>query len=103
MQVKFTKFMKAGTVTKNYTNILTMLLWLRMCCDHPALACTNAVPWEDAGEAAKRAAAECDRARIINGLDWVEKVKKMQLDKAINAIKAEKEVSSARWNYTIER
>lgn len=63
-----------------------------MCCDHPVLACKDAVPWEDAGEAAKRAAAECDRARIIMGAEWVEKVKKEQLAKALKAIQAEKEV-----------
>ena len=91
-QVKFKKYLKAGEVTKNYTNILTMLLWLRMCCDHPSLACQNATPWEDAGEAAKRTAQECDRARIINTAPWVEKVKKDRLEKAIKAIKDEKEV-----------
>ncbi|RFU32429.1 hypothetical protein B7463_g3913, partial [Scytalidium lignicola] len=36
-QLQFNKYMKAGTVGKNYTNILVLLLRLRQCCCHPHL------------------------------------------------------------------
>ncbi|KAL3417170.1 SNF2 family domain-containing protein [Phlyctema vagabunda] len=36
-KVQFNKYMKAGTVTKNYANILVLLLRLRQCCCHPHL------------------------------------------------------------------
>lgn len=36
-QVQFNKYMRAGTVGKNYSNILVLLLRLRQCCCHPHL------------------------------------------------------------------
>jgi SNF2 family DNA or RNA helicase len=36
-QVQFNKYLKAGTVTKNYSNILVLLLRLRQACCHPHL------------------------------------------------------------------
>jgi SNF2 family DNA or RNA helicase len=36
-QLQFNKYMKAGTVGKNYSNILVLLLRLRQCCCHPHL------------------------------------------------------------------
>jgi len=35
--LRMSKFMKAGSVSSNYTSILTMLLRLRQACDHPEL------------------------------------------------------------------
>ncbi|KAJ3041272.1 hypothetical protein HDV00_009665 [Rhizophlyctis rosea] len=37
MQLKFNAYVKAGTVMKNYTNILVLLLRLRQACCHPSL------------------------------------------------------------------
>jgi SNF2 family DNA or RNA helicase len=36
-RVQFNKYMRAGTVGKNYSNILVLLLRLRQCCCHPHL------------------------------------------------------------------
>jgi SNF2 family DNA or RNA helicase len=36
-KIQFNKYMKAGTVGKNYSNILVLLLRLRQCCCHPHL------------------------------------------------------------------
>lgn len=36
-QIQFNKFVKAGTVGKNYSNVLVLLLRLRQCCCHPHL------------------------------------------------------------------
>ncbi|KAH8816892.1 SNF2 family N-terminal domain-containing protein [Xylogone sp. PMI_703] len=36
-QLQFNKYMRAGTVGKNYSNILVLLLRLRQCCCHPHL------------------------------------------------------------------
>lgn len=36
-QVIFNKYLKAGTVGKNYSNVLVLLLRLRQCCCHPHL------------------------------------------------------------------
>ena len=36
-QLQFNKYLKAGTVLKNYTYILVLLLRLRQACDHPWL------------------------------------------------------------------
>jgi SNF2 family DNA or RNA helicase len=36
-QLHFNRYMRAGTVRKNYSNILVLLLRLRQCCCHPHL------------------------------------------------------------------
>ena len=36
-QLKFSRFVKAGTVVKNYANSLMLLLRLRQACNHPLL------------------------------------------------------------------
>jgi SNF2 family DNA or RNA helicase len=36
-QIQFNKYMRAGTVGRNYSNILVLLLRLRQCCCHPHL------------------------------------------------------------------
>lgn len=42
-QLKFNKYLKAGTVGKNYAFILVLLLRLRQCCCHPHLVKNHAV------------------------------------------------------------
>ncbi|KAI9101632.1 SNF2 family N-terminal domain-containing protein [Phlyctochytrium arcticum] len=37
IQIRFNKYVRAGTVLKNYTNILVLLLRLRQACCHPSL------------------------------------------------------------------
>lgn len=43
MQVQFKKFLRQGTVLKNYNQILVMLLRLRQICSHPALVAENSL------------------------------------------------------------
>ncbi|KAH8588528.1 SNF2 family N-terminal domain-containing protein [Bisporella sp. PMI_857] len=58
-RLQFNKYMRAGTVGKNYSNVLVLLLRLRQCCCHPHLiqdfeqAPTAEISKEDAIEIAK--------------------------------------------------
>ncbi|KAK9782851.1 putative SNF2 family N-terminal domain-containing protein [Seiridium cardinale] len=44
MRLRFNKYMKAGTVMKNYTFILVLILRLRQCCCHPYLVMNHGIP-----------------------------------------------------------
>lgn len=78
--LRMSKFMKAGSVSANYTSILTMLLRLRQACDHPELvsqsfaadpdAIAPAPPTTPAGTATDESgAAEADElAALLGGL-----------------------------------
>lgn len=43
-RLKFNKYLKAGTVMKNYFRVLTWLLRLRQACDHPYLIQNHCIP-----------------------------------------------------------
>lgn len=43
-KLKFNKYLKAGTVMKNYVRVLTWLLRLRQACDHPYLIQNHCIP-----------------------------------------------------------
>lgn len=43
-KLKFNKYLKAGTVMKNYFRVLTWLLRLRQACDHPYLIQNHCIP-----------------------------------------------------------
>lgn len=43
-KLKFNKYLKAGTVMKNYFRVLTWLLRLRQACDHPYLIHNHCIP-----------------------------------------------------------
>ncbi|KAH8201941.1 hypothetical protein TruAng_003933 [Truncatella angustata] len=44
MQLKFNKYLKAGTVLKNYSYILVLILRLRQSCCHPFLITNHGIP-----------------------------------------------------------
>ncbi|KAI0313327.1 SNF2 family N-terminal domain-containing protein [Amylostereum chailletii] len=94
-QAKFNRFLRAGTVLKNYHQVLTMLLRLRQLCSHPCLIQENAD--------AKALHDEFDEGRSSNSKDeltraaelvsaaFVAKVKHQRKEIALKRITAEKE------------
>lgn len=44
LALKFNKYLKAGTVLKNYSYILVLILRLRQCCCHPFLIMNHGIP-----------------------------------------------------------
>lgn len=92
----FNKFLRQGTVLKNYSQVLVLLLRLRQCCVHPALI----AQYEDAflqkgevresGEDAENMINELMRAETIKGEQWVIDVRRKFLNDARERIEAEK-------------
>lgn len=115
-QATFNKYLKAGTVLKNYAHVLVLLLRLRQLCVRPysSLPCVHitdvfrlkfhpclisdgfdalAVEKKDA----KGREDEVNRALTLlggAGKRFVENVRKIRLEKAVESIRAEKEVST---------
>ncbi|KAG9018867.1 hypothetical protein FRB90_008804 [Tulasnella sp. 427] len=93
----FNKFLRQGTVLKNYSQVLVLLLRLRQCCVHPALI----AQYEDAflqkgeirenGEDAENVINELMRAEAIKGPLWVQDVRQRFLRDALERMGAEKE------------
>lgn len=69
-QAQFKVYAAAGTVKKNYVNILLMLLRLRQACDHPLLAksCLSISNWRSSAEAARKLPRE-KQIDLINRLE----------------------------------
>ncbi|KAG9049705.1 hypothetical protein FS837_009350 [Tulasnella sp. UAMH 9824] len=111
----FNKFLRQGTVLKNYSQVLVLLLRLRQCCVHPALigdyfliaqsilgliSSFVAAQYEDAflqkGEVREAGGDEENlyeelmRAEDIKGAEWVMEVRKKFLVDALERIEAEK-------------
>ncbi|OLL25146.1 DNA repair protein RAD5 [Neolecta irregularis DAH-3] len=61
----FTANVKAGTILKNYTTILSMILRLRQCCDHPSLV-KQTVDTIDDGDVAPNDDGLIDDAALSN-------------------------------------
>lgn len=73
-QVQFNKYLRAGTVGRNYSNILALLLRLRQACCHPHLTdfeCVGAAtPGHDMADLAKNMeAAVVDRIKAIDAFE----------------------------------
>ncbi|KAK4125303.1 hypothetical protein N657DRAFT_362668 [Parathielavia appendiculata] len=62
-QVQFNKYLRAGTVGKNYSNILVLLLRLRQACCHPHLTDFEVA---DAGSSDDQALARIDLAKDMD-------------------------------------
>ncbi|GAA5972276.1 hypothetical protein JCM11641_002387 [Rhodosporidiobolus odoratus] len=89
-QHRFNKFLKSGTVMKNYSHVLVMLLRLRQVCIHPCLVADaeqTLAKKEEATEALKEVVS---RAADEVSMDFVRKVKKQRLDLVLERINAEK-------------
>ncbi|KAK1750232.1 ATP-dependent helicase ULS1 [Echria macrotheca] len=67
-QVQFNKFLRQGTVGKNYSNILVLLLRLRQACCHPHLIDYEVVVTNDVSEDAMLALARTLEQAVIERL-----------------------------------
>ncbi|GAA5925394.1 hypothetical protein JCM10213_008780 [Rhodosporidiobolus nylandii] len=89
-QNKFNKFLKQGTVMKNYANVLVMILRLRQVCFHPSLV-ADAEQTAAQAELDKEALlGEVERAEKQVGRDFVRKVKERLLNETLDRMRAEK-------------
>ncbi|KAJ7484700.1 SNF2 superfamily protein [Mycena latifolia] len=96
-QAKFNRYLKAGTVLKNYASVLVMLLRLRQLCSHPALIQENGTYFLAADEAAdaEEYRDELSRARAVMSPEFVTKMKEKFKDATLKRIQAEKESPDA--------
>ncbi|GAA5878832.1 hypothetical protein JCM1840_000729 [Sporobolomyces johnsonii] len=95
-QTKFNKFLKAGTVMKNYSHVLVMLLRLRQVCFHPALVADAQATLERKEQQKYELKDEVERAKTNVSAEFVRKAKKMRLEAAVERCKAEKAGDDAR-------
>ncbi|KAG6850029.1 hypothetical protein H0H93_002233 [Arthromyces matolae] len=92
-QANFNRFLRAGTVLKNYTQVLVLLLRLRQICSHPSLiqeggeAFISPDEADEAGEVGK----ELARARRLVSGEFVEKMKTKFKTTALQRMEAEKQ------------
>jgi len=86
-QIQFNKYLKAGTVLKNYAHVLVMLLRLRQVAFHPALLGSAF----DGMHAEREKQEEVARTIAIAGHDWVIKLKKDRYGLALDRAIAERE------------
>ncbi|KAL1667297.1 SNF2 family N-terminal domain-containing protein [Schizophyllum commune] len=97
-QNQFNRFLRAGTVLKNYHQVLVLLLRLRQCCVHPCLIQEDMNAFVSAIEAAvddPEIATELNRALRKEGAEFVQKVKDKRKEVAKARMAAEKESEDA--------
>ncbi|KAG1772000.1 SNF2 family N-terminal domain-containing protein [Suillus placidus] len=92
-QAKFNRFLRAGTVLKNYHQVLVMLLRLRQVCSHPALIqeTSEALVAADQLDGGHDLQAELARAVRLVSSDFVTRLKAKYFQCALARIQAEKE------------
>lgn len=92
-QAKFNRFLRAGTVLKNYHQVLVMLLRLRQVCSHPALIqeTSEALVAADELNGGHDLKAEMARAARLMSSDFVTKLKAKYFQCALARIQAERE------------
>ncbi|KAH8916078.1 hypothetical protein BT69DRAFT_1270851 [Atractiella rhizophila] len=86
-KAKFNKFLREGTVLKNFAQVLVMLLRLRQICNHPCLITEDMNPFELSAEDTK---TEVARALQESGHDFVMRLKRMLRDRFEEKVEAEK-------------
>ncbi|KAF5387410.1 hypothetical protein D9757_007831 [Collybiopsis confluens] len=89
IQMKFNRFLKAGTVLRNYSHVLAMLLRLRQCCVHPWLIQEEGLTFITA-DGTDGADEVLKRARDLISDEFVRKVKDKFLKQALSRLKAER-------------
>ncbi|KAJ7148251.1 SNF2 family N-terminal domain-containing protein [Mycena filopes] len=96
-QAKFNKYLKAGTVLKNYASVLVMLLRLRQLCSHPALIQENGTHFlvPDEANEPEEYRDEIARARAIMPADFVEAIQAKLKDVTLRRMEAEKKDAAA--------
>ncbi|KIJ63774.1 hypothetical protein HYDPIDRAFT_155277 [Hydnomerulius pinastri MD-312] len=92
-QARFNRFLRAGTVLKNYHQVLVMLLRLRQICVHPALIqeTCDALIASDQLSGERDLKAEMARATHLVSSDFVSKMKAKYKEAAKIRMRAEKE------------
>ncbi|KAI0035171.1 SNF2 family N-terminal domain-containing protein [Vararia minispora EC-137] len=98
-QAIFNDFLRAGTVLKNYREVLVLLLRLRQICSHPSLIQedpNSAMSFGGADAARPQAYKdELTRARDVVGPNFVDRLKQRRVDIARERMKIEKESPDA--------
>ncbi|KAJ3796224.1 SNF2 family N-terminal domain-containing protein [Lentinula aff. detonsa] len=95
MQTQFNRFLRAGTVLKNYHHVLVLLLRLRQCCSHPALIQEDGAPFVDPDEVDDDPGRILKRARELVSAEFVYKMKAKFREAALERMRAEKESEDA--------
>ncbi|KAL0578872.1 hypothetical protein V5O48_003105, partial [Marasmius crinis-equi] len=95
----FNRYLRAGTVLKNYSQVLVLLLRLRQICSHPCLIQEGGgafiMPDEVENETRPEIRRELARARDLVSPAFVTKLKEKLKDEALKRIQAEKESAEA--------
>ncbi|CAL1709072.1 unnamed protein product [Somion occarium] len=96
-QAKFNRFLRAGTVLKNYHQVLVLLLRLRQICSHPTLIQEDGDGFvrpeeaEDGGDTS----AELARAARLVSMEFVNRMKSKFKEIVLERMAAEKESTDA--------
>uniref|UniRef100_A0A8H8CFK2 Uncharacterized protein n=1 Tax=Psilocybe cubensis TaxID=181762 RepID=A0A8H8CFK2_PSICU len=96
-QARFNRYLRAGTVLKNYHQVLVLLLRLRQICSHPSLIQEGGeafVPPEEA-HVKPELSTELTRAARLVSPEFVAKMKERFLQHALDRIAAEKNSAEA--------
>ncbi|KAL0958396.1 hypothetical protein HGRIS_000537 [Hohenbuehelia grisea] len=97
-QQTFNRYLRAGTVLKNYHQVLVLLLRLRQICSHPSLIQEDGSAFVHPDELDNDKAEvrqELSRARYLVSIEFVAKVKTQFKEAALKRIEAEKESADA--------
>ncbi|KAF8340920.1 SNF2 family N-terminal domain-containing protein [Amanita rubescens] len=98
-QAKFNKYLRAGTVLKNYHQVLVLLLRLRQICCHPCLVTEDGNPFVKPGEfdndKARHNGDELSRARYLVSQAFVERMLTKLKEASMNRVAEEKESADA--------
>ncbi|CAA7263247.1 unnamed protein product [Cyclocybe aegerita] len=94
-QNTFNRYLRAGTVLKNYHQVLVLLLRLRQVCSHPSLIQEGGQAFVAPGEAGEESvhaepATELTRACSSVGPDFVKRMKEKFKQEALDRLEAEK-------------
>ncbi|KAF8804469.1 hypothetical protein BYT27DRAFT_7243611 [Phlegmacium glaucopus] len=93
-QAKFNRYLRAGTVLKNYHQVLVLLLRLRQICSHPSLIQEDGVAYVNPDELFEdikpEFATELTRARRLVSAEFVTKLKEKFKNEALDRMEAEK-------------
>ncbi|KAI0070755.1 hypothetical protein K474DRAFT_702536 [Panus rudis PR-1116 ss-1] len=96
-QAKFNRFLREGTVLKNYTHVLVLLLRLRQACNHPCLVQEggNALISHDEFDGSYDGNVELARAARVVSPDFVRRMKEKFKQVVLERMAAEKESADA--------
>ncbi|GAA5899596.1 uncharacterized protein JCM6883_005269 [Sporobolomyces salmoneus] len=89
-QIKFKKMLRNGTVLKNYSHVLVMLLRLRQLCFHPSLIADVEATLEKKEQTKELVKVELKRAQKEVGAEFVRTMKAERLNLAIERVKLER-------------